>query len=116
MLCQAWGEWPWAISEPEGRGFESRPRYSEKPRKCGAFSWPGSSVTRGSCPRYVPKRSRERTQALALPDDAEDLIQLFRHYALLVRVKGELSDGLRRSYAWSAWMLGRGEDHASLRP
>jgi hypothetical protein len=61
-------------------------------------------------------RIRERVPASALPDDAEDLTQLFRLYALLVRVKGALVTASDVHDAWSAWMLGRGEDHASLRP
>lgn len=35
---------------------------------------------------------------------------------LLVLVKGELVTASDVHDAWSTWMLGRGEDHAALRP
>lgn len=59
---------------------------------------------------------REEIPPSSLPDDADDLPQLFCLYALLVRVKGELVTASDVHDAWSTWMLGRGEDHAALRP
>lgn len=59
---------------------------------------------------------REEVPPSSLPDDAQDLPQLFRLYALLVHVKGELVTASDVHDAWSSWMLGRGMDHAALRP
>jgi hypothetical protein len=46
----------------------------------------------------------------------DDLEQLFRLYAVLARAKGQATTGSDVHDAWSAWMLGRGEEHESIRP
>jgi hypothetical protein len=50
-----------------------------------------------------------------LPDE-DDLEQLFRLYAILARAKGQATTVSDVHDAWSAWMLGRGQEHESIRP
>lgn len=59
---------------------------------------------------------REHTPTDLLPDDADDLRQLFRLYALIGLAKGEAVEIRDVHDAWSVWMLERGEDHKSLVP
>jgi hypothetical protein len=50
-----------------------------------------------------------------LPDE-DDLDQLFRLYAVLVRAKGQATTNADVHDAWAAWMLGRGDNHESVKP
>lgn len=50
-----------------------------------------------------------------LPEE-DDLDQLFLLYALLARAKGRETTAADVHDAWAAWMLGRGEDHESIKP
>lgn len=59
---------------------------------------------------------RENTPVDLLPDDADDLQQLFRLYALLGLSKGEAVTTRDVHDAWAIWMLERGEVHESLVP
>jgi hypothetical protein len=56
----------------------------------------------------------------AVPPDLlpaeDDLDQLFRLYAVLARAKGQATTASDVHDAWSAWMLGRGQEHESMRP
>jgi hypothetical protein len=63
----------------------------------------------------IAQAVRERLSRNLLPD-VDDLDQLFRLYALLARAKGEATTSADVHDAWSAWMLGRGESHESIKP
>jgi hypothetical protein len=58
---------------------------------------------------------RERVPAELLPDE-RGTDDLFRLYALLVRVKGEAVTAEDVHDAWSLWMLGQHADHESIKP
>ena len=58
---------------------------------------------------------RTATPPELVPDEP-DLDALYRLYALLALVKGELVTASDVHDAWSAWMLNRGESHDSLVP
>lgn len=68
--------------------------------------------------RYIDGLARE-IRAATPPDlvpDEPDLDALYRLYALLALVKGESVTASDVHDAWSAWMLNRGECHASVVP
>jgi hypothetical protein len=61
------------------------------------------------------QKIRDRVPAQFLPD-ADDLDDLFRLYALLARVKGQLVTEEDVHDAWALWMLRHDNDHQSIRP
>lgn len=58
---------------------------------------------------------RRATPPELLPDEP-DLDALYRLYAVLALVKGQAVTASDVHDAWSAWMLNRGESHASVVP
>lgn len=63
----------------------------------------------------IAEKVRAEVPSDLLPDE-DDLDQLFRLYAVLVRAKGQATTSADVHDAWTAWMLGRGDEHESVKP
>lgn len=63
----------------------------------------------------VASAIRAEVPSDVMPEE-DDLDQLFRVYALLARTKGQATTVTDVHDAWATWMLGRGEDHESIKP
>jgi hypothetical protein len=63
----------------------------------------------------IAEKVRAKVPSDLLPDE-DDLDQLFRLYAVLVRAKGQATSSADVHDAWAAWMLGRGDEHESVKP